>query len=78
MSVLLLPPAQVKETCDWWEGLVHMQGVWRCCIMEPGELCAMMTGACRMPQSSVVNWAMAEVYLQILLMEELVQFGTAM
>ena len=78
MSVLLLPPAQVKETCDWWEGLVHMRGVWRCCTMEPGGLCAMISGTCRMPQWSVVNWAMAELWLHLLLMEEeVVQFGMA-
>ena len=79
MSVLLLPPAQVKEKYGWWEGLVHMQGVWRCCTMEPGGQCVVITGTCRMPQSSVINWAMAELWLHLLLMEEeVVQFGIAM
>ncbi len=76
MSVLLLPTAQVKEKCDWWGGLVHMQGVWRCCTMELGGLCAMMAGTYMMPQSSVVNWAMVELWLHFLFMEgEVVQFG---
>ena len=79
MSVLLLPPAQVKETYDWWEGLVHMQGVWKCCTMEPGGLCVVITGTSRMPQSSVVNWAMAELWLHLMLMEEeVVQYGMTM
>ena len=81
MSVLLLLPAQVKEKYAWWEGLVHMQGVWRRCTMEPGVLCAMITGTYRMPQSPVTNWAMAELWLQLgmLLMEkEVVQFGMMM
>ena len=79
MSVLLLPPAQVKEKYGWWEGLVHMQGVWRCCTMEPGGLYVVMAGTCRMAQSSVVNWAMAELWLHLLLMEEeVVQFGMTM
>ena len=80
MSVLLLLPAQVKEKCGWWEGLVHMRDVWRCCIMEPGGLCVVITGGtCRMPQSSVVNWAMAELWLHLMLMEEeVVQFGMMM
>ena len=47
--------------------------------MAPGVLCAIMAGACRMPQSSVVNWAMAELWLHLLLMEEeVVQFGMTM
>ncbi len=48
--------------------------------MEPGGLCVVMTtGTCRTPQSSVVNWAMAELWLHLLLMEvEVVQFGTPM
>ena len=80
MSVLLLPTAQVKEKCAWWEGLVHNQDVWRCCTMELGGLCVVMTtGTCRTPQSSVVNWAMAELWLHLLLMEEeVVQFGMTM
>ena len=81
MCVLLLPPAQVKEKCDWWEDLVHMQDVWRCCIMEHGGPCVVITGTCRMPQSSVVNWAMVELWLHlgVLLMErEVVQFGMTM
>ena len=76
--LLLLPTAQVKEKCAWWEGLVHMRGVWRCCTMEPGGLCVVLAGTCRMPQSSVVNWAMAELWLHLamLLMDgEVVQFG---
>ena len=76
MSVPLLPTAQVKEKCDWWEGLVHMRGVWRCCTVELGGLCVVITGTCRTPQSSVVNWAMALLWLHLLLMEEeVVQFG---
>ena len=79
MSVLLLPPAQVKEKYGWWEGLVHMQGVWRCCTMEPGGLYVVMTGTKRLPQLSVVNWAMAELWLHLLFMEEeVVQFGMPM
>ena len=47
--------------------------------MEPGGLCAIITGAYRKPQSSVVNWAMAELRLHLLLMEEeVVQFGMTM
>ena len=70
-----MPTAQEKM-CDWWEGLVHMRGVWRCCTMEPGGLCVVLTGTCRMPQSSVINWAMAKLWLHLLLMEEeVVQFG---
>ena len=79
MSVLLLPTAQVKEKCDWWEGLVHMRGVWRSTTVATGGLCAMMAGTFRMPQSSVVNWAMVELWLHLLLMEEeVVQFGMTM
>ena len=79
MSVLLLPPAQVKETCAWWEGLVHMRGVWRSITVVTGVLCAIITGTCRMPQSPVTNWAMAELWLHLLLMEEeVVQFGMTM
>ena len=75
MSVLLLPTAQEKEKCAWWEGLVHMRGVWRCCTMEPGGLCVVLTGTCRMPQSSVVIWTMVELWLHLLMEEEVVQFG---
>ena len=47
--------------------------------MEPGELCVVLAGTCRMPQSSVVNWAMAELWLHFLIMEEeVVQFGMMM
>ena len=47
--------------------------------MEPGGLYVVMTGTYRMPQSSVVNWAMAELWLHLLLMEEEVaQFGMMM
>ena len=47
--------------------------------MEPGELCVVVAGTCRMPQWSVVNWATAEVWLHWLLMEEeVVQFGMTM
>ena len=47
--------------------------------MEPGELCVVMAGTCRKPQLSVVNWAMAELWLHLLLMEEeVVQFGITM
>ena len=81
MSVLLLPIAQVKEKCGWWEGLVHTRGVSRSTTMTPGGLCAMMTGTYRMPQSPVVNLAMAELWLQLgmlLMEEEVVQFGMMM
>ncbi len=79
MSVLLLPTAQVKEKCDWWEGLVHMRDVWRSTTVATGGLCAMMAGTCMMPQSSVVNWAMVESWLHLLSMEEeVVQFGMMM
>ena len=79
MSVLLLPTAQVKETCAWWVGLVHMRDVWKSITMVTGVLCAMITGACRMPQSSVVNWAMAELWLHLFVMEgEVVQYGMTM
>ena len=76
-SVLLLPTAQVKENCDWWEGLVHMQDMWKYTTIESGGLCVVMAGICWMPQSPVINWAMAELwlYLGMLLMEEeVVQF----
>ena len=47
--------------------------------MEPGGLYVVLAGTKRMPQLSVVNWAMAELWLHLLLMEEeVVQFGTAM
>ena len=47
--------------------------------MEPGGLCVVLAGLCRMPQLSVVNWAMAELWLHLLLMEEEeVQFGMTM
>ena len=47
--------------------------------MEPGGLYVVMAGTCRMAQSSVVNWAMAELWLHLLLMEEeVVQFGMMM
>ena len=47
--------------------------------MEPGGLCVVMTGTYRKPQSSVVNWAMAELWLHLMLMEEeVVQFGMTM
>ena len=47
--------------------------------MEPGGLCVVMTGTYKKPQSSVVNWAMAELWLQLLLTEEeVVQFGITM
>ena len=47
--------------------------------MTPGVLCAIMPGTGRMPQSSVVNWAMAALCLHLLLMEEeVVQFGMTM
>ena len=47
--------------------------------MALGGLCAIMPGTCRMPQSSVINWAMAELWLHFLLMEEeVVQFGMTM
>ncbi len=78
MSVLLLPAAQVKEKCAWWEGLVHMRGVWKSTAMAPGGLCAIMAGTCRMLQWSVVNWAMAKPWLHLAMLfmeEEVVQFG---
>ena len=44
--------------------------------MEPGGLCVVLAGICRIPQLSVVNWAMAELWLHLMLMEEeVVQFG---
>ena len=48
--------------------------------MATGGLCVVLfAGACRAPQSSVVNWAMVELWLHLLLMEEeVVQFGTPM
>ena len=49
--------------------------------MEPGELCVVLAGTCRMPQLSVVNWAMAELWLHLgmlLMEEEVVQFGMTM
>ena len=51
--------------------------------MEPGGLCVVMAGTCKKPQSSVVNWAMAELWLHLgmhLLVteEEVVQFGMTM
>ena len=47
--------------------------------MEPGVLCVVLAGTCKKPQSSVVNWAMAELWLHLLLMEEeVVQFGMTM
>ena len=76
MSVLLLPTAQVKETCDWWEVLVHIWDVWRPTTVATGGLCVVfLAGTCRMPQSSVVNWTMVELWLHLLMEEEVVQFG---
>ena len=47
--------------------------------MEPGVLCVVLAGTCKKPQSSVVNWAMAELWLHLFLMEEeVVQFGMTM
>ena len=46
--------------------------------MEPGGLYVVLAGTCRMPQSSVVNWAMAELWLHLGMLfmeEEVVQFG---
>ena len=74
-----MPTVQVKETCAWWEGLVHMQGVWRCYTMVTGVLCAIMAGAGKMRKWSVVNWAMAELWLHLIMLlleREVVQFGT--
>ena len=69
----------MKEKCDWWEGLVHMRGVWRSTTVVPGALCVMITGICRMPWWCVVNWAMAELWVHVvvlLLEKEVVEFGT--
>ena len=49
--------------------------------MVPGALCVHGAGICRMPRWCVVNWAMAQlwVYLVVLLLEKVgVQFGTTM
>ena len=47
--------------------------------MATGGLCVVLAGTCRTPQSSVVNWAMVELWLHLLLMEEeAVQFGMTM
>ena len=47
--------------------------------MEPGGLYVVLAGTYRMPQSSVINWAMAELWLHLMLMEEeVVQFGMMM
>ena len=49
--------------------------------MVSGALCVMMAGICRMPRWCVVNWAMAELWVHIvvlLLEEEVVPFGTTM
>ena len=47
--------------------------------MEPGGLCVVITGTCRKPQSSVINWAMAELWVHLMLMEEeVVQYGMTM
>ena len=47
--------------------------------MEPGGLYVVMAGTKGMPQLSVINWAMAELWLHLLLMEEeVVQFGMTM
>ena len=47
--------------------------------MDPGGLCVVLAGTCRMPQLSVINWAMAELWLHLFLMEEeVVQFGMTM
>ena len=47
--------------------------------MEPGELCVVLAGTCRKPQSSVVNCTIAELWLHLPLMEEeVVQFGMTM
>ena len=54
VSVLCL---LLLQTCAWWEGQVHMRGVWRSTTMAPGGLCAVMAGTCVMPQWSVVKWA---------------------
>ena len=49
--------------------------------MEPGGLCVVLAGTCRLPQWFVVNWAMAELWLHLgmlLMEEEVVQFGMTM
>ena len=71
----------MKEKCDWWEGLVHMRGVWRSTTMVPGGLCVMMAGICGMPWWCVINWAMTQlwVYIDMLLLERVVvEFGMTM
>ena len=49
--------------------------------MVAGGLCAVMAGTCMMPQWSVANWAMAQLWGHqgVLLLEvEVVQFGMTM
>ena len=47
--------------------------------MESGGLCVVLAGTCRKPQLFVINWAMAELWLHLLFMEEeVVQFGMTM
>ena len=71
----------MKEKCDWWEGLFHMRGVWRSTTVVPGALCVIGAGICRMPRWCVVNWAMAQLWVHIVVLvleEEVVEFGTMM
>ena len=49
--------------------------------MVPGAPCVIGAGICRMPQWCVVNWAMAQLWVHVvvlLLEEEVVAFGTMM
>ena len=49
--------------------------------MVTGGLCVVVAGTCVMPQWSVVNWAMAQLWGHqglLLLDGEVVQFGTTM
>ncbi len=55
--------------------------MWRSFTEVAGGLCARMAGTCVMPQWSVVNWAMAQLWGHqgVLFLEwEVVQFGMTM
>ena len=49
--------------------------------MVPGALCVKMPGVCKIPRWSVVNWAMAELWVHLVVLplgKEVVKFGMMM
>ena len=60
---------------------MSLRDVWRSTTVVTGGLCVVVAGTCVMPQWSVANWAMAQLWGHqgVLLLEgEVVQFGMTM